>query len=206
MNKIILSGKIISNIEFSHETKDEKFYSFNLSTDRKSGTSDVLPCIVSEVFLNAIENNDSTKIKVSGEIRARNVRDENNRTHLKIYVFIQDISEYESDDENSVYIEGYMCKCASLRDTPFGRRVADMLIACNRLNNKSDYIPCITWGRNAVAASHLDIGSRLCLTGRLQSRQYIKNYNDGNEEVKVAYEVSVASFDVMEDVEHESDN
>ena len=134
------------------------------------------------------------------------MHDENKRTHLEIYVFIQDISGYGSEDENSVYIEGYMCKWASLRDTPLDRQVADMLIACNRRNNKSDYIPCITWGRNATAASYLDIGTKLCMNGRLQSRQYVKNYNDGNEEVKVAYEVSVASFDVMEDVEHESDN
>lgn len=201
MNKIILAGKITGDIEFSHEIHNERFYSFSLSTNRKSGVADVVPCIVSEVFVDSISNRKDGNIKIEGEIRTRNVIDAE-RAHLMVFVFVNNIGEYGLDDENKVVIEGNTCKAASYRATPLGREVADIIVASNRMYSKSDYIPCIAWGRNAIKAKNLGIGAKIRVEGRFQSRQYVKKYENGNEEVKVAYEVSIAGFELMEDIEN----
>lgn len=196
MNKITLAGEIVSGIDYSHETGNERFYSFFISTKRRSGMTDVLPCIVSEVFLNAIENNGSTKIKVSGEIRTRNVHDENNRPHLEIFAFVTNICDYEYD-ENNVEVDGYICKTPQYRETPFGRQITDLLVASNRSYGKSDYIPTIAWGRMAIKSSELEVGARINVTGRIQSREYNKKISEDEYEVRMAYEVSVSRIDVV---------
>ena len=204
MNKIILSGEVVGAICYSHETRDEKFYTFYLSSERQSGTKDTVQCIVSEVFLSQIENNKQCKIKVTGEVRTRNAHVEPGKTRLEIFVFVKEILEYESEDENSVCLEGYICKPTLFRGTPLGREICDILVASNREhNNKSDYIPCIAWGRNALRASIFNVGDNIKLTGRLQSREYTKKFDDGTEEVRTAYEVSSSSVVVVEKEESE---
>ena len=207
MNKIILSGEVVGAICYSHETRDEKFYIFYLSSERQSGTKDVVPCIVSEVFLSQIENNKQCKIKVVGEVRTRNAHVSSGKTRLEIFVFVKEILEYESEDENSVCIEGYICKPTSFRGTPLGREICDILVASNREhNNKSDYIPCIAWGRNAIRTSELNVGTRVKVLGRLQSREYSKRLGDETYEARTAYELSSSMVSVVEESEESNEN
>lgn len=207
MNKIILSGEVVGEICYSHETRDEKFYIFYMSSERQSGTKDVVPCIVSEVFLSQIENNKQCKIKVAGEVRTRNAHVEQGKTKLEIFVFVKEILEYGSEDENSVCLEGYICKPTSFRGTPLGREICDILVASNREhNNKSDYIPCIAWGRNAIRTSELNVGTRVKVLGRLQSREYNKRLGDETYEARTAYELSSSMVSVVEESEESNEN
>lgn len=197
MNKIILSGEVVGEICYSHETRDEKFYIFYMSSERQSGTKDVVPCIISEVFLSQIENNKQCKIKVAGEVRTRNAHVEQGKTRLEIFVFVKEILEYGSEDENSVCLEGYICKPTSFRGTPLGREICDILVASNREhNNKSDYIPCIAWGRNAKRTSLVEVGCKVFAKGRLQSREYTKINNEGEKEERTAYELSLNCIEI----------
>lgn len=196
MNKIKLMGTPV-NINYSHTVNSEKFYSFFMSVARKSGFIDTLHCIVSEIFLDKIQ--DFCKVGIIGTIRTRTLPGENHKK-LDIYVFVDEISEYEGVDKNEVVIEGFTCKKIASRTTPTGRDIADVLIANNReRSNKSDYIPSIFWGRNAHRAENFNVGTKLKCTGRLQSREYIKKYEDGTEETKTAYELSVLTFEIIEE-------
>ena len=199
MNKIVLAGTVVDEPTFSHEVYGEKFYHFCLSSSRESGTCDVLPCIISEILKKDIEA--GTEIKVLGEIRTRNVHD-NNKSHLEITVFVKNVFQHEKD-ENYVEVEGFLCKQPIYRETPLGRQVTDLLIANNRAYGKSDYIPTIAWGRNAIKTSELEVGTRVKVFGRLQSREYVKKLEDGTEETRVAYELSANRVDVAEESEGE---
>lgn len=191
MNKIFLSGIITGQPELSHEVFGEKFYRFYIASSRKSGIHDVIPCIISEIIMNNIKVGEN--IKIYGEIRTRNVSNDEKR-HLEVYAFVNEILEYGAEDENFVEINGFVCKEGILRDTPLGRQVADIIIASNRERNfKSDYIPCIAWGRNAVKSSIIKVGTEVNIFGRLQSREYTKKFDDGTEEIRIAYEVSSIS-------------
>ena len=183
MNKIVLAGLVTEEPTFSHEVHGEKFYRFYLSSSRQSGNCDVLMCTVPEIIKNGIS--EGNMVKVFGEIRTRNVH-EDDKNHLEITVFVKEVLSYE-EDENNVELDGFICKEPTYRETPLGRQVSDLIIASNRERNyKSDYIPCIAWGRNAIRASIFDIGDNVEITGRLQSREYTKKYDDGTEEVKTA--------------------
>ena len=199
MNKIVLAGLVTEEPTFSHEVHGEKFYHFYLSSSRQSGTCDVLPCIISEILKKDIEA--GTEIKILGEIRTRNVH-ENNKNNLEITVFVKEVLPYE-EDENNVEMDGFICKEPIYRETPLGRQVADLLVANNRPYGKSDYIPTIAWGRNAIKTSELEVGTRVNVFGRLQSRGYTKRLDDETEEVRVAYELSASRVDVMEESEGE---
>lgn len=199
MNKIVLAGTVVDEPTFSHEVYGEKFYHFYLSSSRESGTCDVLPCIISEILKKDIEA--GTEIKVLGEIRTRNVY-ENNKSHLEITVFVKNIFPYE-EYENYVEVEGFLCKQPIYRETPLGRQVTDLLIASNRSYGKSDYIPTIAWGRMAIKSSKLEVGAKVKVFGRLQSREYVKKIEDGTEETRVAYELSSSRIDVVEESEGE---
>ena len=199
MNKIVLAGTVVDEPTFSHEVYGEKFYHFCLSSSRESGTCDVLPCIISEILKKDIEA--GTEIKVLGEIRTRNVHD-NNKSHLEITVFVKNVFQHEKD-ANYVEVEGFLCKQPIYRETPLGRQVTDLLIANNRAYGKSDYIPTIAWGRNAIKTSELEVGTRVKVFGRLQSREYVKKLEDGTEETRVAYELSANRVDVAEESEGE---
>ena len=204
MNKIVLAGLVTEEPKFSHEVHGEKFYRFRLLSSRKSGNCDVLVCIVPEIIKNGI--NEGNMVKVFGEIRTRNVH-EDDKNHLEITVFVKEVLLYE-EDENNVELDGFICKEPTYRETPFGRQITDLMVASNREYFKSDYIPCIAWGRNAIRASEFNVGTRVKVLGRLQSREYKKKIDDGTYEVRTAYELSSYMIDVVEESEeiYESSN
>ena len=193
VNRITLLGVVSSPVEFSHETKCEKFYKFYLSVKRKSGCEDVIMCIVPEVFLKYVEAGKC--VGINGEIRTRNNHSEG-KSKLEIYVFVLGVDDYEGQNSNYAELEGYVCKEPTYRETPSGRGISDLMIASKRYCGKSDYIPCICWGSNALYASDFPVGAKVRLSGRLQSREYIKRHDDGSEETKTAYELSVGTFEV----------
>lgn len=194
MNEIILAGTVVDEPEFSHEVYGEKFYHFYLSSSRKSGTQDVLPCVVSEILKKDIEA--GNEVKVCGNIRTRNVH-ESDKSHLGITVFVKEVLPYE-EDENNVKLDGFICKEPTYREMPFGRQITDLLIASNRSYGKSDYIPTIAWGRMAIKSSELEVGAKVKVFGRLQCREYVKKLDDGTEETRVAYELSANIVKVID--------
>ena len=205
MNKIVLAGLVTGEPAFSHEIYGEKFYKFFLSSSRGIGTCDIIVCTISEIIKNDIES--GSKIKVFGEIRTRNVH-ENDKSHLEITVFVKEVLLYEKD-ENIVELDGFVCKLPNYRETPLGRKIAELIVASNRERNfKSDYIPCIAWGRNAIRASMIETGTRVKVLGRLQSREYNKKIDDEKYEVRTAYELSASMVYVVEESEeiNESSN
>ena len=200
-NKVFINGRIVSDVEFSHEFYGEGFYEFQVEIPRISGVYDTIPVIVSERIFNTNKDYSGMVVSVFGEYRSFNKRI-GDRTALMLSLFANEIEfeEYpmETCDNNSVELIGYICKEANYRRTPKGRDIADVIIAVNR-GIKSDYIPCIFWGRNAIYVSRLDVGTKIGLSGRIQSRPYTKVMPDGNALDKVAYEVSVSSLEVLED-------
>ena len=194
MNNVVLAGTAVSTPEFSHKIYGEKFFGFLLDIERTSGTHDILPCVASEVY---VDFEPGSKIKVAGEVRTRNYYEDSKR-HLDIFVYVQEMLDYDGYDENAVEIEGYICKEPTYRETPYGRTISDFMCASDRGHGKSDYIPCITWGRNALRVSKIDVGTKISANGRLQSREYEKRL-DGENVVKTAYELSIATFSVEDD-------
>lgn len=216
-NHLVLVGKVTSEKVFSHEIYGEKFYIFNLEVARLSDATDIIPITISERIINdellAIGNG----VIVKGQFRSYNSY-ENERNRLILTVFAKDIimeSEYNELDEegnkkqlvsNEVTLTGYICKKPIYRQTPFGREIADILLAVNRAYNKSDYIPSIAWGRNARFCQNLPTGTEVKIVGRVQSRTYEKKYEDGTSETKVAYEVSIASLEIINENDEFSNN
>ncbi len=199
-NAISVIGRIASDYVFSHEVFGEGFYNVNIEVLRLSVNSDILPITISERLMEKDDIVIGSLIHVMGQIRSYNNYVENeNRNRLVLTVFARDykILDSESNENpNDVYLNGYVCKPPVYRTTPFGREIADLLLAVNRSYNKSDYIPCIAWGRNARFASKLLVGDNIKVWGRMQSRNYQKRLD--NEEVieKVAYEVSVSKLEL----------
>ena len=194
MNKIRVTGSVLSNPTYSHTVYGEKFYNFSLICGRLSGAYDTLCCEVSEVLISNITL--GTQIELSGEIRTRNYTDNEGKRKCDIKVFVEQISQYDGlYDENEVTLSGFICKEPQYRTTPLGRNIADVLVASNRIrSHKSDYIPCIAWGRNALRVSQMAVGTKVDVIGRLQSREYIKVLPDGTKETKVAYELSICKI------------
>ena len=199
MNDITLAGIVDGGIEYSHELYNEKFYRFYFSVARKSGTVDTLKCIVSQWIVGKLKENE--QFEIVGEVRTRNYDDDNGKRCTEVYVFVNEILEYPGEDMNHVDIDGYICKSPIYRETPLGRKICDLLVASNRLCNKSDYLPCISWGRNAISSSILEVGEHVSVSGRLQSRIYTKKLNENECEERVAYEVSTESVKVINEKE-----
>ena len=205
-NHIIMVGKVTSDKRFSHEIYGEKFYIFDLSVPRLSGNSDIIPITISERLMVNGELPIGTKITVEGQFRSYNSYGEG-KNKLVLTVFAKNVTlleDQESEVEarkdfisNEVTLIGYICKKPVYRQTPFGREIADILLAVNRAYSKSDYIPCIAWGRTARFCENMEVGTEVKLVGRVQSRQYEKKHEDGTVENKVAYEVSVGSLEVV---------
>lgn len=205
-NHLVLVGKVTSDKRFSHEIYGEKFYIFDLAVPRLSGNADIIPITVSERLLSINDLTIDSKITVEGQFRSYNSY-ENERNKLVLTVFAKDIKFIEDQEaeievskdvvSNEVTLNGYICKKPIYRQTPFGREIADLLLAVNRAYNKSDYIPCIAWGRNARFCENIPVGTEVKIVGRVQSRTYEKKYEDGRVETKVAYEVSVSSLEVV---------
>ena len=205
-NHLVLVGKVTSDKRFSHEIYGEKFYIFDLAVPRLSGNADIIPITVSERLLSINDLQIDSKITVEGQFRSYNSY-ENEKNRLVLTVFAKDIKFVEDQEaeievskdvvSNEVTLNGYICKKPIYRQTPFGREISDLLLAVNRAYNKSDYIPCIAWGRNARFCENIPVGTEVKVVGRVQSRTYEKKYEDGTVETKVAYEVSVPSLEVV---------
>ena len=222
-NYLTLVGKVTSEKQFSHEIYGERFYSFDLSVPRLSGNADIIPVTVSERLITDEMMQIGTKLLIKGQFRSYNSY-ENERNRLILTVFAKDIEKLEDSSPktevneegeevqvndfvkketvtNEVVLIGYICKKPIYRQTPFGREIADLLLAVNRAYNKSDYIPSIAWGRNARFCQNLEVGTEVKIVGRIQSRNYEKKYEDGTIVKKVAYEVSVGSLEVIRESE-----
>ncbi len=200
-NHLILVGNVVSEKNYSHEIYGEKFYVFNLEVVRLSSTVDIIPITVSERLLTGLDLKIGKKVTVEGQFRSYN-NYENERNRLILTVFAKEIKENDNvEDEitNEVVLVGYVCKKPIYRQTPFGREIADVLLAVNRAYNKSDYIPSIAWGRNARFCQNMEVGTEVRITGRVQSRTYEKKFEDGSVETRVAYEVSIASMEVVDE-------
>lgn len=197
-NKVTISGTVASEPEFSHEVYEEMFYTFMLDTPRLSGAKDTVKITISEKFLVGDGIKIGDNVKINGQFRSyNNFSSVGNR--LILTVFVKDIENLEAAEpaeiSNSIYLDGYICKQPVYRTTPFGREIADILLAVNRSYNKSDYIPCIAWGRNAKYAETLNIGDNVIIKGRIQSREYQKKLSETEFEQKTAYEISISKLE-----------
>lgn len=190
-NKLQLTGKIIKKPQFTHEVMGENFYDSALSVARLSGQNDNIPITISDRLLAQFNFEENAEISIIGQFRSYN-KVENNKSRLLLTAFVREIvTDEQIENPNIIELCGYICKPPVYRTTPFKREICDVLIAVNRAYNKSDYIPCIMWGRNARYVQNLPVGEKLCVTGRVQSRSYIKNFDEESAEERVAYEVSV---------------
>ena len=216
-NYLTLVGKVTGEKRFSHEIYGERFFTFNLSIPRLSGNADIIPVTTSERLINDEMLTEGNKLLIKGQFRSYNSY-ENEKNKLVLTVFAKDVEEVKEDETseeneivkkemttNEVVLIGYVCKKPIYRQTPFGREIADLLLAVNRAYNKSDYIPTIAWGRNARFCQNLEIGTQVKIVGRVQSRMYEKKYEDGTVEQKVAYEVSICSLELIEQAGNEQE-
>ena len=212
-NHITLVGKVTSEKRFSHEIYGEKFYIFDLSIPRLSGNADNIPITISERLLTENSLPIGSKISVEGQFRSYNCyQGEKNRLILTVFAKQVDFVENQEEDiqvgkditTNEVVLDGYICKKPIYRKTPFGREIADILLAVNRSYNKSDYIPCIAWGRNAKFCETVPVGAEIRVIGRVQSREYEKKHEDGTVEKRIAYEVSASSLEIINQNEYEN--
>lgn len=197
MNRITIIGTLNSPILYSHTILHEDFYTSTLQVKRKSGIQDVLPVTLPGKILQDNVPADSDLLKLTGQVRSYNrVVDGVNR--LILTIFVQDLSRADDKDDdtlNNVEIAGFICKTPSRRSTPLGRDICDMMLAVNRPFGKSDYLPCIAWGRNAKFAESFRVGDRVFIAGRLQSREYRKVHDDGSFEIRSAIEISIFSIE-----------
>ena len=174
-----------------------------VAVSRLSNFADNIPLMVSERLIDVSENYIGQKVYVTGQFRSYNKHEEcKNRLVLSVFVreieFVEDSEEVEEDiKSNQIYLDGYICKEPIYRKTPLGREIADLLVAVNRSYGKSDYIPCICWGRNARFASGFEVGGHVQVWGRIQSREYVKKINEDEIEKRIAYEVSVSKIDFL---------
>lgn len=197
----LASGRIELDAEYNHEICGERFYTFPIKCTRLSGAEDIFPVLVPGRMGVVERCQTGAYVTVSGQIRTFN-SNENGVNRTKVYLFATSV-EFKKDeknwDENCIYLDGYICKKPSYRRTPAGREIADVVLAINRSYRKSDYIPCICWGRNARYVSTLEVGEHVQVQGRFQSRTYIKKFGDGIDEVKTAYEVSISKIECIEE-------
>ena len=201
-NQVAIMGEIVSDFTFSHEIYGEGFYMVDVRVERLSDSIDIIPLMVSERLLDVNGDYKGMYIMVNGQFRSYN-RHEERKNKLVLSVFAREIDFVDEIGENTksnqIYLDGYICKEPVYRKTPLGREIADLLLAVNRPYGKSDYIPCICWGRNARYASNFEVGARCAVWGRIQSREYMKKISEEELEKRIAYEVSVSKLELMED-------
>lgn len=199
-NKIYLEGKVVSELTFSHEMYGEGFYTFEFEVPRLSDTSDKLIITVSERLIAGIDVSVDSELVIDGQLRSYN-KFVDGANRLILTVFARDIHELQErgKNPNQIFLDGFICKAPVYRTTPFGREIADMLLAVNRLYNKSDYIPTIAWGRNSRFCKSLEVGDNIRVWGRLQSREYQKKVTENEVIKKVAYEVSISKMERVTD-------
>ena len=203
-NQVSISGTVVSKFEFSHEVYGEGFYVVDLLVPRLSDTYDTIPLMISERLIDVTKDYTGSFMEASGQFRSYN-RHEESRNRLVLSVFVREVTVYESEieDENSkpnqIFLDGYICKPPIYRKTPLGREIADILLAVNRPYGKSDYVPCICWGRNARFAETFEVGGHIQIWGRIQSREYQKKISEDAVEKRVAYEVSVSKLEYVDE-------
>lgn len=200
-NQVVLTGRIVSQFAFSHEVFGEGFYLTDLEVQRLSNQIDVIPVMVSDRLVDVTSDATDQVWEIEGQFRSYNKHEEG-KNRLVLSVFAREVnilSDFEGNDTNSITLFGYICKPPVYRKTPLGREIADILLAVNRPYGKSDYIPCICWGRNARFASDLSVGTGLDVQGRIQSREYLKKISEDETEKRVAYEVSVSKIDIAKE-------
>lgn len=197
-NQVTIMGKVATGFSFSHEVFGEGFYMVEVEVKRLSNSEDRIPLMISERLIDVTQDYTGEYIMVHGQFRSYN-RHEEQKNRLVLSVFVREISFMEEEPDgtktNSIWLDGYICKEPIYRKTPLGREIADLLLAVNRPYGKSDYIPCICWGRNARYASGFEVGEHVQLLGRIQSREYVKRLSDTETEKRVAYEVSVSKLE-----------
>ena len=206
-NKVSVIGEVVSEFTFSHEVFGEGFYLVSLAVSRLSDQVDVIPLMVSERLLDVKQDYRGQTVEAIGQFRSYNCH-EGVKNRLVLSVFVRELNFLEEFTDctktNQIYLDGYICKEAIYRKTPLGREIADLLLAVNRPYGKSDYIPCIAWGRNARYASGFAVGSRVRVWGRVQSREYTKKLGETQCEKRVAYEVSVSKLECGPDQEDQA--
>jgi single-stranded DNA-binding protein len=196
-NKVSIIGEIVSGFTFSHEVFGEGFYMVDVAVNRLSEQADIIPLMVSERLIDVEGDYLSLTVESIGQFRSYN-RHEGTKNRLVLSVFAREVHFIEEFTDytktNQIFLDGYICKAPIYRKTPLGREIADLLLAVNRPYGKSDYIPCIAWGRNARYASGFTVGTRVKVWGRVQSREYTKKLSETECEKRVAYEVSVSKL------------
>ena len=197
-NQVVIMGEIVSDFAFSHEIFGEGFYMVDVRVERLSDSIDIIPLMVSERLIDVNGDYKGMYIVVNGQFRSYN-RHEEKKNRLVLSVFAREISFVEEESDkmktNQIFLDGYICKMPVYRKTPLGREIADMLVAVNRPYGKSDYIPCICWGRNARFSSTFEVGGHVQVWGRIQSRDYMKKLDGDITEKRTAYEVSVSKLE-----------
>lgn len=201
-NQVTVMGEIVSGFSYSHEIYGEGFYMVDVRCKRLSESFDIIPVMVSERLIDVTANYVGELICVNGQFRSYN-RHEERKNKLVLSVFAREIGFIEEMEEssktNQIFLDGFICKEPIYRKTPLGREIADLLLAVNRPYGKSDYIPCICWGRNARYASSFNVGERCAVWGRIQSREYMKKLDEDTVERRVAFEVSVSKLERLEE-------
>lgn len=199
-NQVTVMGEIVGDFCFSHEIFGEGFYLVDMKVKRLSESYDVIPLMVSERLIDVNGDYKGLFVAVNGQFRSYN-RHEERKNRLVLSVFAREIEFVEAIEEsaktNQIYLDGYICKEPIYRKTPLGREIADVLLAVNRPYGKSDYIPCICWGRNARYANHFRVGERCAVWGRIQSREYMKKLSETDVEKRIAFEVSVSKLELL---------
>ncbi len=200
-NKVTVIGQVVSLFTYSHEVFGEGFYMVDLAVNRLSDQEDIIPLMVSERLIDVKQDYQGRTLEAAGQFRSYN-RHEGNKNRLVLSVFVRELRFLEEFTDytktTQIFLDGYICKEPIYRKTPLGREIADLLIAVNRPYGKSDYIPCIAWGRNARYASAFQVGSRIRIWGRVQSREYTKKLSEAESEKRIAYEVSVSKLECGE--------
>ncbi|MBD5135304.1 MAG: single-stranded DNA-binding protein [Lachnospiraceae bacterium] len=200
-NRVSILGEIVSEFRFSHEVFGEGFYIVDVAVSRLSDMYDTIPLMVSERLVDVTQNLTGKLVEASGQFRSYN-RHEGTKNKLVLSIFVREWQLVEENLEagktNQIFLDGFVCKAPVYRKTPLGREISDLLIAVNRPYGKSDYIPCIAWGRNARFASTFEVGGRIQIWGRVQSRDYVKKINEEETEKHTAYEVSVSKLEYVE--------
>ena len=200
-NQVSIMGKIDTGFTFSHQVFGEGFYTMELIVRRLSDSEDRIPVMVSERLIDVTQDYTGEYIEIHGQFRSYN-RHEEKHNRLVLSVFAREVRFVEEDEENTpvnqIFMDGFICKPPVYRKTPLGREIADILLAVNRPYGKSDYIPCICWGRNARYASAFAVGGHVLLWGRIQRREYVKRISENQSEKRIAYEVSVSKLEYVD--------
>lgn len=201
-NKVYLNGEIVTQARFSHEIYGEGFYEMDVLVKRLSGQSDVVPITISERLIEKSNLKIGSYLSAIGQFRSYN-KQVDGKSKLMLTVFVREILDVQySQNPNVIVLTGFICKPPIYRTTPFCREIADLLIAVNRAYNKSDYIPCIAWGRNARFVKNLQVGERVVLSGRIQSREYQKKVSENEVKIMTAYEVSISKLAICDQTDN----